>query len=195
MANLGSSYYSEEELTQSGFKFIGKNVQIDKSCNIIGTERISIEDNVRIDGFTTITVPPSGYLTIGSYIHIAGYCLLACSYGITMGDFSAISHGTKLYTASDDYSGRGMTNPTIPIEYRSVKTGSINIGKYGLIGAMCVVLPGADIPIGTSVGAMSKVVSPLEEWSVYNGNPAVKIKDRKRNMIEHEKNIVGGFNV
>ena len=185
---FNSGFYTEKDLFDAGFKNIGSNILIDKNCTIIGLHNISIGSNVRIDAYTTITASEGGDLSIGSNIHIAGYCLLAASGGIIMEDFSAISHGTKIYSASDDYSGGYLTNAVIPDKYKNVKRGLVTLKKHSLIGSSSVLLPGVVVGEGTTVGAMSLVSKNLDDWSVYAGIPAKKIKDRPRDLLrlEHE---------
>lgn len=187
---FNSGFYTEKDLVDAGFKNIGNNILIDKNCTIIGLHNISIGSNVRIDAYTTITASEGGSLIIGSNIHIAGYCLLAASGGIIMEDFSAISHGTKIYSASDDYSGGYLTNAVIPDKYKNVKRGLVTLKKHSLIGSSSVLLPGVVVGEGTTVGAMSLVSKNLDDWSVYTGIPAKKIKDRPRDLLRLEQEYV-----
>lgn len=187
---FNSGFYTEKDLVDVGFKSIGRNILIDKNCTIIGLNNISIGSNVRIDAYTTITASEGGGLTIGSNIHIAGYCLLAASGGIIMEDFSAISHGTKIYSASDDYSGGYLTNAVIPDKYKNVKRGLVTLKKHSLIGSSSVLLPGVVVGEGATVGAMSLVSKSLDDWSVYAGIPAKKIKDRPRDLLRLEYEYV-----
>jgi galactoside O-acetyltransferase len=187
---FNSGFYTEKDLVDVGFKNIGSNILIDKNCTIIGLHNISIGSNVRIDAYTTITASEGGSLIIGSNIHIAGYCLLAASGGIIMEDFSAISHGTKIYSASDDYSGGYLTNAVIPDKYKNVKRGLVTLKKHSLIGSSSVLLPGVVVGEGTTVGAMSLVSKNLDDWSVYAGIPAKKIKDRPRDLLRLEQEYV-----
>ena len=68
-------FFTEHELKKFGFKNLGKNISIAKNCTIIGLGNISIGDNVRIDGYTTIVASGNGFLNLGSFIHIGGYSL------------------------------------------------------------------------------------------------------------------------
>jgi acetyltransferase-like isoleucine patch superfamily enzyme len=180
-------YYNENDLKQYGFKSIGKNVLIDKNCTIIGKENISIGDNVRIDGFTTITCINNGYLKIKGNNHIASYCLIAASGGITFERFSGIAHGVKLYSSSDDYSGKSLTNPTISKKYKNEVVKPIYLGEHCIIGSNSVVLPGVNISQGVAVGAMSLVTKNLDEWGIYFGTPVNRIKNRSKKLLELEK--------
>ncbi|MGL9735577.1 MAG: hypothetical protein ACR5LF_07755 [Symbiopectobacterium sp.] len=71
------SYYTDDELRSFSFKHLGKNVQVAQSCNLIGLENISLGNNVRIDGFTTIVASGAGFLNIGSYVQIGVYTFLS----------------------------------------------------------------------------------------------------------------------
>ncbi|MCT7486371.1 hypothetical protein N5T98_04935 [Aliarcobacter cryaerophilus] len=46
-------------------------------------------------------------------------------------------------------------------------------------------MPGVTLKEGTSVGAMSLVRKSTEEWSIYLGNPAKKIINRKKEYLEN----------
>lgn len=180
-------FYSNDELRELGFKSLGKNVSIAKNCTVIGIPSISIGDNVRIDGYTSIFAVGGGHLTIGSYVHIGSYCLLSAGAGITMEDFSGISQGVKIYSKTDDYSGEYLTNPMVPDEFTGVTAGEITLGKHSIIGSGTVILPGVTIGTGSSVGAQSLVTKNLAEWGVYFGCPVRKIKNRKKNLLELER--------
>lgn len=185
--NVG--YYNEERLSDFGFKSVGKNVLIAKNCNIVGIENISIGNNVRIDAFTTIIAAGSGYLNIGSYIHIGGYSAIFAGAGVEMEDFSGLSQGVKIYSKSDDYSGEHMTNPTVSSDLTGVIEGKVKIGRHAIIGSQSIVLPGVEVKEGVAVGANSLLTKTTEEWYIYFGSPAKKIKKRKRNPLELEKRI------
>ncbi|WP_183042690.1 acyltransferase [Enterobacter sp. R1(2018)] len=193
MDRFDSGYCNDERLADLGFKSLGKNVLISRMCNIVGIGNISIGDNVRIDAFTTIIATGDGYLNIGSYVHIGGYSALFAGSGIEVGDFAGLSQGVKIYSKSDDYSGEFMTNPTVPSKYTGVIEGKVTIGRHAIIGSQSIVMPGIEIAEGVAVGANSLVTKNTEEWSVYFGSPAKKIKNRKRNPLnlelELKKNI------
>lgn len=179
-------YFNTEQLQEMGFKCVGDNVQIAKNCTIIGLENISLGDNIRIDGGVTFSCA-SGYLKIGSYIHISGGCHLTCAGGIELSDFSGLSHGVRIYSGSDDYSGKSLTNPTVPRKYLNLTIKPVLIGRHVIIGAGSVVLPGVTIGNGSSVGALTLVTKSLDEWGVYLGTPAKKIKTRKKDLVEQER--------
>ncbi|WP_295472613.1 acyltransferase [uncultured Pseudomonas sp.] len=183
-------YYTEHELRDFGFKSLGSNVLIAKNCTILGLHNISIGNDVRIDGYTTIVAGDQGGLTLGSFIHIGGYSLLSAGAGITMEDFSGLSQGVRIYSRTDDYTGRFLTNPTVDPQYTGVTAGPVRLGRHVIIGSGTVILPNLSIGEGSSVGALSLVSKDLPEWGVYFGTPAKKLKDRKKDLLELEKDFL-----
>lgn len=179
-------YYDEHDLKEAGFRALGRNVRIAKNCTIIGLENIEVGDNVRIDGYCSIIAADQGWLRLGSYIHIGGYCLLSAGDGIQLGDFSNLSQGVRIYSRSDDYSGQHLTNPTVPEKYKCTTRGAVVLGRHVIVGSGSVILPNASIGEGASVGALSLVTKPLEAWGVYAGTPAMRLKDRSRQLLALE---------
>lgn len=180
-----TGYWFTEDLLNFGFQSIGSNVKIAKNCTVIGLANISIGNNVRIDGPSVISAA-GGYLRIGSYVHIGGMCFLAGGGGLTFDDFSGVSQGVRIYSASDDYSGNALTNPTVPSEFTNVKKAPVRLGRHVIIGSGSVVLPGCDVGDGCSVGALSLVSKSLDPWGVYFGSPVKKIKRRSRQILDLE---------
>lgn len=187
--NIDKGFYTEKELEQLDFKFIGKKVLISRNVTIIGTEYISIDDYSRVDDYCTIIASKDGEINIGKYVHIAGYCLLSGGGGIEVDDFAGLSHGVKVYSRTDDYSGEFLTNPTVPSEFTGAISKKVSIGKHCILGSGTVVLPGVKIHAGASIGAQSLVTKSLKGWFVYFGSPAKKLKERKRNLLDLEKKL------
>jgi acetyltransferase-like isoleucine patch superfamily enzyme len=183
-------YYNERELAGFGFKSIGTNVQIAKNCTIIGMPNISIGSNVRIDGNTTISAHGTGWLEIGSYIHIGGYCFLSAGEGIALKDFSGLSQGVRIYSRSDDYSGMYLVNPSVvPEKFTHITGGTVTLNKHVIIGSGSIILPKVTIGEGSAVGALSLVTMSLTPWGVFFGCPVKRIKDRSRQLLELEAQL------
>ena len=182
-----NSFYDEIELCKIGFKSIGRNVLISKKASIYSPEKISIGNNVRIDDFCIL----SGKINMGNYVHIAAYCALyGGDDGIIIEDFCGISSRTALYSVSDDYSGMYLTNPTIPIKYKNIKSSKIVLKKHSIIGTNSTILPGVVLNEGVAIGANTLVVKECEAWKIYIGTPAKILKDRSRELLELEKDII-----
>lgn len=181
------AFLTKDQLSKIPFKFLGNNVKISDKCSIYNPETIEINSHSRIDDFCVI----SGKIVIGRHVHIAVFCNIAGgSEGVVFGDFAGIAYGCHIFTQSDDYSGRFLTNPTIPSKYKLETKKRINIGKHCIVGTGSLILPGVNLAEGTAVGAASVVRKSTEEWSIYLGNPAKKIKSRSRQLLELELKLL-----
>jgi acetyltransferase-like isoleucine patch superfamily enzyme len=187
---LAPAFLDEHDLSDAGFRAIGRNVRIDKSCSIIGPENIEIGNNVRIDGFCSIAAAGSGVLTIGSHIHIAAYVLLSAGGGIRLADFCGLSHGVRVYSRTDDFGGDVLTGPTIPAKYTGVVSGMVTVGRHVVVGSGSVILPRVDVGEGSAVGALSLVARSLDPWGIYVGCPARKVRDRSRRLLDLEAELM-----
>jgi len=182
-----NSFYSETELETLGLKQYGKNVCISRNAQIYSAGQIIIGDNVRIDDFCIL----SGRICLGNYIHIAAYSgLFAGNSGIEIDDFANISSRVSIYAVSDDYSGESMTNPMISDAYKKLVSRKVTIGKHVIVGSGSVILPGAELLEGCAVGALSLVKNSTEAWNIYAGIPVKKVKQRRQNILELEKNFI-----
>lgn len=178
------AFLKDKQLKKMGFKSLGTNVCISDKASIYNPDQIQIGDNSRIDDFCVV----SGKVTIGNNVHIAVFCNVAGGEkGIIFEDFSGLAYGCHVFTQSDDYSGRTLTNPTVPDKYKKEVKKSILIGKHSIIGTSSLILPGVVLAEGTSVGGLSLVTKSTEEWSIYFGSPAKRIKSRKRSLLKLEK--------
>jgi acetyltransferase-like isoleucine patch superfamily enzyme len=178
------AYYTEEQLNQLGFKYIGENVKISDKASIYNHDQIEIGDNSRIDDFCVI----SGKVKIGRNVHITPMCLVAGGEkGIIFEDFTTIAYGVQIFTQSDDYSGKTMCNSTVPKKYKKEIFKEVILKRYSIVGAGSIIMPGVILEEGTSVGAMSLVLKSTKPWGIYIGNPAIKLKDRKKDLLELEK--------
>lgn len=191
--SINSKWLTEQELRN--FRSVGKNVLISEKCSVIGSQHISIGDNVRIDDFCTL-VAANGFIEIGSNVHIGGYCYLGASNGIKMHDFSGLSQGVRIYSASDDYSGKYLTNPTVPqfitvdgevVRLTGGKQGTVTLEKHAIIGSNSVVLPNVTLKEGAAVGATSLVKRNCKPWTVYFGSPARMVGPRSKDLLELER--------
>lgn len=189
---LDPGYFCDEELKAFGFGKVGVNVSIAKNVTAVGLENIYLGNNIRIDGPAVLSAT-EGFLNIGSNVHIGSGSHLICKHGISIGDYSTLSQGVKLYSVSDDYSGGSMTNPTIPKNFKNLQFGEIRIGSHVIIGSTSVVLPSINIGDGVAVGALSLVNKSLSEWGIYAGCPARFLRERSKAVLritqEFENNV------
>ena len=179
-----NSYYTNDELLGLGVKKMGANLKISRKASLYDCCNMEFGDDVRIDDFCVL----SGKLVFGNNIHITCFCLLSGGdEGIYFYDFTTLAYRTSAFTRSDDYLGETLTNSTIPEKYRNkTKKIPIHVKKYAIVGAGSIILPGADIEEGVSVGALSLVVKPTEAWGVYYGIPARRMGERKKTLLVQE---------
>lgn len=178
-------YFASAELRAFPFARVGENSAISRNCTIIGLQNITIGDNVRIDGFTSI-IAPRGRLKIGNHVHIGIGCVIGARGGIELGDYSSLSAGVRLLSAIDDFGGRKMTNSTLPEGVLGIQAMPITIGRYVPIGTGSLILPGVEAGEGAAVGAMSLVRQSLKPWTIYAGNPAQPVAERARDLVSLE---------
>jgi galactoside O-acetyltransferase len=169
-------FFDLEEL-----KHCGKNVIIGKTVRIRYPELVSIGDNCIIDDFTYISTA----LELKSYVHIsAGAKIIGGKKSsVVMDQFSTLAPNVVLSAGSDDYMG-GIATPLVPLEFKgNVEIGTILIGRHCIVGSGSVVLPNVRFNHGAALGALSLVKSDLDEWMLYAGVPARKIRARHKQEI------------
>jgi acetyltransferase-like isoleucine patch superfamily enzyme len=154
-----------------GLASCGVRVTIDRDARLIRPELIHVGNDVRIDAgaILSATFP----IRIGDHVHIAaGAKLFSSGAEIALEDFVSVSADVKLYTASDDYTGGSLTNPTVPDEFKDVDVGAIRLAKHAIVGAGSIILPGVSLAFGAAVGALSLVGHDVREGAVVAGVPA-----------------------
>ncbi len=183
------AYLTKEQLNSYGLKYVGENVRISQKASIYNPSQVSIDDNARIDDFCILSAG-SGGITIGKFVHIGCYSSLIGRGSIILEDFSGISGRVSIYSSSDDYSGNYLAHPTVPEKFRNVQDGRVILRKHAIIGAGSVILPNVDIGMGAVVGALSLIREDCEEFGVYAGCPARKVKTRKRDLLKLEQEML-----
>jgi len=152
---------------------------------IIGIENIKFGWNIIIDDFVFIyaTTP----MRFGNFVHIACFSSIVGGADLVMEDFSGLSQGVRLFTGSEDFKEGGFGNPTVPIKFRNVIRKPIHIGRFCVIGANSVVLPGVTIREGAVVGANSVITRDLAPWGVYIGNKRISERNKEAVLKNYQK--------
>lgn len=172
-----------------GFAALGNDVQVSDRASFHGTSRIALGNHVRIDDFCVISAGNDG-VSIGQHVHVAVYSSLIGAGRITLGDFCNISSRVAIYSSSDDYSGATMTNPTVPDQYKHVHHAAVTLGRHVIIGSGSVVLPGVMLEDGVAVGALSLIKDDCAAFGIYAGNPARRVRERKRDLLALEQRFL-----
>ena len=185
---LNQIFLSEAALRELGFARLGRQVLIQPTAGLVDCTRISLGDHIRIDPFCVLSA--AGGTEIGSYIHIGSHCSLSGAERVVLEDFSCLSHGVKLFSSRDDFSGESLTNASVPAELRNVAHGEVRIGRHVLVGAGTVVMPGVTIGEGCAIGALSFIDFSLDAWGIYAGIPARRIRERKKDLLALEARLL-----
>ncbi len=149
---------------------------------------IRLGRQVRIDDFCVLSAGAGG-IVIGDYVHVAVYTSLMGQGKIELGDFSGLSSRVAIYSSNEDYSGATLTNPTVPREYSGVTHADVTLGRHAIVGAGSVILPGITLGEGVAVGALSLVTKDCAAFGIFQGAPAKRIAERKRDLLELERRL------
>lgn len=129
----------------------GANVH--RSAQIYGSAKIWFPGNLQVGAFSTIG-PNVNVYSMGE---------------ITIGQHVIISQGANLCTGSHDIKSADF----------QIYAREIVILDEAWVCAEAFVGPGVTIGAGAVLAARGAAFNDLDSWSVYRGNPAVKIKARE----------------
>jgi putative colanic acid biosynthesis acetyltransferase WcaF len=109
---------------------------------------------------------------------------LVCANDVAAGDGAEIYNPATIYLdshviLSQDAYICGATHDYNDYAFPLVAY-SMRLGKFAWICARASVAPGVNVGEGAVLGLGSVASRDLEPWSVYQGVPAVKIKERRR---------------
>lgn len=184
----GSSFLDRAALADMGFAALGEDVKISAIARFYGAERIHIGNHVRIDDFCILSAGEEG-IRIGDYVHLAPYAFAVGHAAIDLEDYTCLSWQAGIFSSSDDFSGRWMTNPTVPEAFRRPKHAPARLRRHALVGAGSLILPGVTVGEGAAIGAQSLVTKDCEPFMIYAGVPARPIKARRRDLLELEREL------
>lgn len=177
------TWLTREEIAAMGFAHVGEGALLSDKASYHNRGNIVIGEQSRIDDFCVLAAGNGG-IRIGRNVHIAVFCSLIGSGMIELQDFSGLSSRVSIYSSSDDYSGRAMTNPTVPAEFTNVCHDEVILESHVIVGAGSVLLPGIRLEQGVAIGALSLVTSNCRPFGIYAGNPASRIRERKRDLLD-----------
>jgi putative colanic acid biosynthesis acetyltransferase WcaF len=89
---------------------------------------------------------------------------------ISLGDYALVSQGVHLCAGTHD-----IDDPEFPLIAKPIR-----VGSFAWVAADAFVGPGCVIGEGTVVGGASVVFGKLDDWMVYVGNPARRLRARQR---------------
>lgn len=183
------SFLAREVLEGLGFARLGEDVRVDESARFQGIDRVSLGSHVRIDAFVLVTAGPAA-VEIGDHVHVAAGCFIFGTEGVRIEDFCGLSARVSIFSTNDDYSGGALTNPTVPEDLRKVTRAPVHLRRHAIVGCGSVVMPGVELGVGASVGALSYVNKNVPEFMVVSGNPLRRIGTRSRDVLERERELL-----
>ena len=176
-------YLNSCEIKELGLNSVGREVQISGLSSIYNTKLIDVGEGSRIDDFCVL----SGPIKIGRNVHIAPHCIISAgTKPIIIEDFATIGYRTTVISRSDDYTHSQMSGPLNKVANEKAVISvdiPVIIHRNVVIGAHCVVLPGAKINENASVGAFSLVKGELPKNYLSYGVPAAPRKINFRATI------------
>jgi len=108
-------------------------------------------------------------LTVGSHVWIGEHVWIDNLGDVTIEDNVCISQGAMLLCGNHDY--RKITFDLI--------IGNIHLKKGSWIGAKSIVCPNVVVGSHALLAVGSVATQNLNEYTIYQGNPAVAVKERK----------------
>lgn len=116
----------------------------------------------------SVTIKSPWLLQIGAYSWIGEYVWIDNLVQISIGANCCISQGALLLTGNHDYTKVNF----------DLLTGEIHLEDGVWIGAKAIVCPGVHCRSHAVLTVGSVASSNLDAYSIYRGNPAVKIRER-----------------
>ncbi|MBD8892420.1 putative colanic acid biosynthesis acetyltransferase [Roseibium litorale] len=111
-----------------------------------------------------------GNLVLEDFAAIADHADIYCMARITIGKYAVVSKRAHICTGTHDING----------EFFQLMTSPVTIGDYAWITADAFVGPGVTVGDGAVLGTHGVAVKDLKPWTVYAGNPAREIKERRK---------------
>ena len=164
---------------------ISPSAIVSKMIRVRQPDTFVIGDHSIVDDFCYF----STQIRVGRYSHIANGCSVGGgpSHRFTLGDYSSLSAGVRIWCASDDFvrSLIFIAPPGFGDVKESLIEGDVSLGNCTGVGANSVVMPGNLIPEGTTIGALSFVPPrfPFEPWAVYAGSPIRRVGTRDKDAV------------
>ncbi len=145
------------------------------------TWRYKIRHGKKLRVHSTASIRNAQNIEIGHNSHINQFCCIWCGKNskIFLGDNLLMGPSVKIFSTNHGYS------LDTPMTFQPSQEADIIVGDDCWLGANVVVLKGVKIPNGCIIAAGSVVTKSLpEEYCIYGGIPAKKIKSRKKNNDE-----------
>lgn len=134
--------------------------------------------NTRISTSSVLNAPEK--LELSDDVFIGHFNFIEASHGITIGQGTQITNFVSILSHSSHISIRlhreNYRNHSVPSGY---KTGQVIIGEYCFIGPHVTIMPNTTLGKGCLVKSHSLVKGEFPDFSIIEGNPAVRVGDTR----------------
>lgn len=157
---------------------VGSRVKVCRGSRWVAPELVELGDDTQID--EGVRIFGGLGVRIGRHVHFAFDSSISGGGECVVEDFASIGAAVRIITGTEETEG-GLSNPTVPAEFRKVRRDKVVIGRHAIIFTGAIVLPGVTVGEGAVVSAGSIVHHDLKPWRVYAGTPlvAVRVRDAK----------------
>jgi|ETNmetMinimDraft_26_1059896.scaffolds.fasta_scaffold04559_3 acetyltransferase-like isoleucine patch superfamily enzyme len=162
---------------------LGQDSIIDQNVEIWGDGNVRIGNGCHLDMYARLAAgeasqSQTGTIDVGDHVHIGPQTQLAGRGGITIGSYTAITAGTKIFSATNI--GDSPDNPydllpmshAAPLDRQRVFEAPVSIGDHVFVGLNVCILPGITIGRGAIVNSGTVVTRDVPEFAIVGGNPA-----------------------
>lgn len=170
----------------------GEDVFVDLGAYLGNPEYTKLGYRVAIDNGVHCTTR----LTVGDFTHISSHVSIIGGKGglLEACGFNNICTGARIITVSDAFDGSGLIGTLIPRELVAKQYDQpITLLPMSTVGANAVVMPGATLGVGSVLTIGSVLFGTAEDWSVYSGNPAKKVKSIDGMLMTSQLRQLGYF--
>jgi dTDP-4-amino-4,6-dideoxy-D-glucose acyltransferase len=179
---IPSDFYGVDEIRKMGIK-CGERCLLHKTTTVVAPEKLELGHDVRIDGFSVISA--TGGITIGNHVHLASHLVLMGGAGIDIGNFCSIASSAKIFSMSDDVSGKGLVGPCVPLHTRHVHSGKVIMEPHSVMSVNTVMMPNARLSYGSTLLPFSTMMKGhIHPGCILSGNPAKVVKDKVEGFLE-----------
>lgn len=116
----------------------------------------------------SVSIKHPWFLEVGDHVWLGEHLWIDNLAPVRIGSHACLSQGAMLLTGNHDYKKVRFDFQSKPIV--------IEDGAW--VGAMCTVCPGVTVRRGAVLAVGSVATKDLEPFGVYQGNPAVKVRER-----------------
>jgi acetyltransferase-like isoleucine patch superfamily enzyme len=171
---LRAAYYKAK------LKYLGRDVLIDQGVEIWGPANVSIDTGSHLDVGSRITAgeprqSQRGMVEIGAHVHLGSYVHLAGRGGIKIGDYTAITYGSKIFSATN--MGDNPEDPTdllpmshaAPLHRQRIVEAPVTIGDHVFVGLNACIMPGVSIGQGAIINSGAVVTRNVAPFTIIKG--------------------------